>query len=110
MTTVSSAEHTRRDFLYIATGAIGAVGMAPVTVQAATVYIQAGPPPVREEVVPGPRRGYVWAPGHYEWRGHRHVWVRGYWVKERRGYAYVPHRWVDDGGRWHQEPGHWGRP
>ncbi|HZD90559.1 MAG TPA: ubiquinol-cytochrome c reductase iron-sulfur subunit [Pseudolabrys sp.] len=28
MTTVSSAAHTRRDFLYIATGAIGAVGVA----------------------------------------------------------------------------------
>lgn len=94
----------------IATGAIGAVGVLPTTVQAATVYIQSGPPALREEVVPGPRRGYVWAPGHYEWRGGRHVWTRGYWVKERRGYAYVPHRWVDDGGRWHQEPGHWGRP
>ncbi len=32
MTTVSSAEHTRRDFLYIATGAIGAVGAAAVLV------------------------------------------------------------------------------
>ena len=32
MTTVSSAEHTRRDFLYIATGAIGAVGAAAVVV------------------------------------------------------------------------------
>ncbi len=28
MTTVSSAAHTRRDFLYIATGAVGAVGAA----------------------------------------------------------------------------------
>jgi ubiquinol-cytochrome c reductase iron-sulfur subunit len=28
VTTVSSAEHTRRDFLYIATGAVGAVGAA----------------------------------------------------------------------------------
>ncbi len=28
MTTVSSAEHTRRDFLYIATAAVGAVGAA----------------------------------------------------------------------------------
>ncbi len=28
MTTVSSAAHTRRDFLYIATGAVGAVGVA----------------------------------------------------------------------------------
>ncbi len=31
MTTMSSAEHTRRDFLYIATGAVGAVGAAAVT-------------------------------------------------------------------------------
>src|SRR5476649_2652153 len=28
VTTVSSAEHSRRDFLYIATGAVGAVGAA----------------------------------------------------------------------------------
>ena len=32
MTTVSSAEPTRRDFLYIATGAVGAVGAAAVLV------------------------------------------------------------------------------
>ena len=32
MTTVSSAEHTRRDFLYIATGAVATVGAAAVLV------------------------------------------------------------------------------
>jgi ubiquinol-cytochrome c reductase iron-sulfur subunit len=32
VTTVSSAEHTRRDFLYIATAAAGAVGAASVLV------------------------------------------------------------------------------
>ncbi|MEA2934433.1 MAG: ubiquinol-cytochrome c reductase iron-sulfur subunit [Variibacter sp.] len=32
MTTISSAEPTRRDFLYIATGAVGAVGAAAVAV------------------------------------------------------------------------------
>ena len=32
MATISSAEHTRRDFLYIATGAVGAVGAAAVLV------------------------------------------------------------------------------
>jgi ubiquinol-cytochrome c reductase iron-sulfur subunit len=32
VTTVSSAEHTRRDFLYIATGAVGAVGVAAAVV------------------------------------------------------------------------------
>jgi len=31
VTTMSSAGHTRRDFLYIATGAVGAVGAAAVT-------------------------------------------------------------------------------
>ena len=32
MTTVSSAKHTRRDFLYVATGAVGAVGAAAILV------------------------------------------------------------------------------
>jgi Rieske Fe-S protein len=32
VTTVSSAEHTRRDFLYIATGAVATVGAAAVLV------------------------------------------------------------------------------
>jgi ubiquinol-cytochrome c reductase iron-sulfur subunit len=32
VTTVSSADHTRRDFLYIATGAVGAVGVAAALV------------------------------------------------------------------------------
>lgn len=32
MTTVSSAEHSRRDFLYIATGAVGAIGAAAALV------------------------------------------------------------------------------
>src|ERR1039457_2530004 len=32
VTTVSSAEHSRRDFLYIATGAVGAVGAAAALV------------------------------------------------------------------------------
>ncbi len=32
MTTVSSAEHSRRDFLYIATGMVGAVGAAAALV------------------------------------------------------------------------------
>lgn len=32
MTAMSSAGHTRRDFLYIATGAVGAIGAAAVAV------------------------------------------------------------------------------
>ena len=60
-------------------------------------------------VVPAPRRGYVWAPGYWDWRGSRHIWVGGRWVREREGYAYHPHRWVEHDGRWRLERGRWDR-
>ena len=45
----------------------------------ARVYIDVdiAPPPVRVEVVPVARVGYVWAPGYWYWSGHQHVWVGG---------------------------------
>ncbi len=77
---------------------------------AAPVRVQYGPPPPpRHEAVPRPRRGQAWVPGHWEWRGHRHVWVQGYWVKARPGYHYREPRWVDNGGRWEMRPGGWDR-
>jgi len=30
-------------------------------------------------------------------------------VRERRGYHWAPHRWVDRGGRWEFENGRWER-
>lgn len=48
----------------------------------ALVQYQAPPPP-RYEAVPRHRRGMAWVPGHWEWRGHRHVWMQGHWVKAR---------------------------
>ena len=77
----------------------------PTAAQAQPVTIQVAPPPPRSERVPPPRRGYVWAPGHYEWRGGRHVWVRGYWVRARPGYAYRPPEWRQDGDRWQYNRG-----
>ncbi len=44
--------------------------------------IDVAPPPVRVEVVPPPRVGFVWAPGYWEWREHAHVWVP--WPLDRR--------------------------
>ena len=73
------------------------------------VTIQVAPPPPRFERVPPPRRGFVWAPGHYEWRGGRHVWVGGYWVRARPGYAYRAPAWRQDGGRWVYSAGRWDR-
>lgn len=75
--------------------------------------VEVAPPPPQVEVVPAPRPGYVWAPGYWDWRDGRHVWVNGHWVVERPGYAWVPDRWVEyrehRGPHWHREPGHWER-
>jgi len=81
-----------------------AVGLARVNVD-----IDIAPPAPRTELVPGPRPGYVWAPGHYVWRRHAHVWVPGVWMRERRGYHWVPDEWAHAGPRWHYVPGHWAR-
>ncbi len=76
---------------------------------AAEVYVRVGPPPMREEVVPERRPGYLWAPGHWNYRHGRHVWVRGNWNREREGYHYNHHRWEEREGRWVQRRGGWER-
>jgi WXXGXW repeat (2 copies) len=73
------------------------------------VDIDVAPPPVRVETVPGPRAGYVWAPGYWEWSGHEHVWRRGRWMHERHDQHWVPDHWVQAGPHWHHERGHWER-
>jgi hypothetical protein len=71
------------------------------------LYLNVGPPPLRYEVVPAPRYGYVWAPGYWHWTGHRHLWVAGHWVRHRPGYYYEPARWVDYDGRWRYRSPYW---
>jgi hypothetical protein len=34
------------------------------------------------EVIPAPRKGYIWTAGHWENRGARQVWVAGHWVRD----------------------------
>lgn len=80
-----------------------------ITHAAVNVDIDIAPPAPRVEVVPQARHGYVWAPGHYEWRRRSHVWVTGHWIRERRGYHWAPDEWVQVGPRWHYAPGHWVR-
>lgn len=87
----------------------GAAGLGvPATSSArAFVDIEVAPPAVREEVVPAPRVGFVWAPGYWNWSGHEHVWVAGRWIKERDGHHWVAEHWEQRGSRWHFEEGHW---
>ena len=62
-------------------------------VAAPYIDVRVAPPPPRHEVVPAARAGYTWAPGYWDWRGHRHVWVSGHWERERHGYVYHEPRW-----------------
>src|SRR5438105_15809057 len=84
---------------------LGAVSWPQPRAAAAVVYFDSAPPARRVEVVPAPRRGYVWVPGYWDARGHRHVWARGHWVHARHGYHYVHPRWVRHHHRWYIERG-----
>ena len=89
--------------------ALGA-SLAPALASArAYVDIDVAPPPLREEIVPDYRPGYVWAPGYWTWRNHNYVWIRGHWIHERYGRHWVSDHWYDRHGRWRYEPGHWER-
>jgi hypothetical protein len=74
---------------------------------AAVTYVRVAPPAPREELAPGHRQGYVWAPGHWEWRRGDYHWVNGAWLRARHGYHYSPNTWVEHDGHWHMERGHW---
>lgn len=88
----------------------GSAFVAPAIASAGIVVdINVAPPPVRIETVPGPRVGYVWAPGFWAWRPRGHVWVPGHYIRERRGFHWVADRWEQRGPNWHHERGHWER-
>jgi hypothetical protein len=75
----------------------------------ASVYVQIAPPAPQVEVVPAPRHGHTWVPGHWEWRHRAYAWVPGYFVAVRPGYYYAEPQWVQVGGRWGYHGGGWVR-
>lgn len=79
------------------------------TPASAQIIVRVAPPEPRVEVVPPPRAGRVWVNGHWDWRNHRHHWVKGTWVRERAGYRYNQPNWVERDGRWHMTRGNWRR-
>ncbi|TWO69898.1 hypothetical protein FN976_16225 [Caenimonas sedimenti] len=75
-----------------------------------TVVVRQAPPPPIFEAAPGVREGYVWAPGHYEWRNGRYEWRPGYWVSERPGYIWEQARWIQrPDGSWYLAGNTWER-
>jgi WXXGXW repeat (2 copies) len=98
-----------RSVLLSACMAVSAASVSPLASAGVNIDVDVAPPPLRVETVPGPRPGYVWAPGYWGYRGHRHEWVPGRYIHERRGRHWVPDRWEPAGPRWHYQPGHWER-
>ena len=88
---------------------LGAISLPMAASAQVGIYFNSGPPPNREEAVPAPRRGYVWAPGYWNANGNRHVWQRGHWERERRGYYYAQPAWTQRDNRWQLERGRWNR-
>ncbi|AJF00368.1 YXWGXW repeat-containing protein [Pandoraea apista] len=65
------------------------------------------PPAARVEVVPAPRAGYVWDPGHWRWAPGGYVWEPGHWQAVRAGHHWIPGHWIRFGANWRWIPGHW---
>lgn len=73
-----------------------------------SAVVRVAPPPPLQEVVPADRPGFVWAPGHYDWRDNQYVWIRGHWMPRREGYVYREPRWIQrPDGDWALIGGDW---
>ncbi len=99
----------RRSLIAASVAVAALAGTAALPVAAQPIVVQVAPPPPRIEHAPPPRRGQVWVPGYWEWRGNRHVWRSGYFIAARPGQIYRPPVWVERGGRWEFERRGWGR-
>lgn len=89
---------------------VGAIFTPPAEARVAvSIYAPIAPPPLRVEIAPTLRAGYIWAPGYWGWRNHRYVWHRGHQIRARHGYRYVGPRWEHNGNRWRYHGERWGR-
>ena len=93
----------------VATGSL--MSLLPTAANAQyTAIVSVAPPAPVYEATPAPREGYVWAPGHHEWRNGQYVWVQGHWLQARSGYEYREPRWVQRGdGQWALVGNNWER-
>ncbi|EXJ00853.1 YXWGXW repeat-containing protein [Burkholderia pseudomallei] len=86
--------------------AVPGVVVAPA-MREVVVVAPSAPPPVRYEVVPEPRVGYVWDRGHWRWDHDRYVWIAGHWEVERIGMHWAPGHWSQRGPGWVWVRSHW---
>ncbi len=97
----------------ILTAVVLAGFLAPAIAQAGVrVYVKVRPPVQPKTLrvhVHKPQPGAVRISGHWQWNGHKYVWIDGYWTKPRQGYVYVPGRWKHNKHGWYWISGHWKR-
>ncbi|WP_426210312.1 YXWGXW repeat-containing protein [Massilia sp. TWP1-3-3] len=95
--------------LLVAAMLAGSLGTVAAPASSAIIVVRQAPPAPRTEAVPAARRGHVWVPGHWDWRGERYVWVKGNYMRERRSYMYDQPSWEERDGRWHRTGDAWRR-
>ncbi|VVE22433.1 YXWGXW repeat-containing protein [Pandoraea soli] len=88
---------------------LGGIATAPAHAQVGVSINIGAPPAPRYEPMPPPRVGYVWAPGFWDWDGHRHEWRGGHWERDRPGYAYRAPAWHQGPHGWALSRGGWDR-
>ncbi|MEO6776687.1 MAG: YXWGXW repeat-containing protein [Kofleriaceae bacterium] len=79
-----------------------------VTVTESSTYPNAAPPPVRVENQ-GPRAGFVWISGRWDWSHGQWAWVAGHWERQRANQVWIAGRWELQGNRWTWTEGRWDR-
>lgn len=74
----------------------------------APANVPTAPPPAPQAERPGAARaGFVWIPGHYNWKAGRYVWVPGHWERARAGKRWVRGSWKRQGNQYVWVPGYW---
>lgn len=92
----------------VAATTLGAIGVSTQAVAANVTVVTVAPPAPRAERAPAPRRGYVWAPGYWDYNGRSYVWRTGHWERERAGFRYARSEWVQVGDHYERRGG-WSR-
>ena len=87
--------------------AAGASAMPAIAASPSEIINRTPPPPDRVEAEPASRKGHVWSPGFWEWRGTGYKWSPGEWIKEKRGHRWQPYGWEERDGRYHFVHGAW---
>lgn len=101
----------KKTFAVAVLAAASAGALVPLAANAQTyTIVRVAPPAPVQEVAPAARRGWVWAPGYYDYRGNQYTWVQGHWLRERKGQEWRHARWVETrSGEWRRVGGNWER-